>query len=183
MDQRVDDTPLHEALREALVNSLIHADYSGRASVLIVKRPELFVFRNPGNMRIPIEEAVLGDNSDCRNRNLQKMFQLIGLGEQAGSGLPKVYANWKKQHFRPPELWERIDPDQTLLRLRLSSLISEEALQSLNKKLGDDFGRMTETERLALITVKIEGTVTHARIETDERRPSKRYHIHIKASC
>ena len=164
-DQRVDDTPLHEALREALVNSLIHADYSGRASVLIVKRPELFVFRNPGNMRIPIEEAVLGGNSDCRNRNLQKMFQLIGLGEQAGSGLPKVYANWKKQHFRPPELWERIDPDQTLLRLRLSSLISEEALQSLNKKLGDDFGRMTETERLALITVEIEGTVTHARLK------------------
>ena len=164
-DRRIDDTPMHEALREALVNSLIHADYSGRVSVLIVKRPELFAFRNPGNMRIPIKDAILGGNSDCRNRNLQKMFQLIGLGEQAGSGLPKVYTNWKKQHFRPPELLERTDPDQTLLRLRLSSLIPEEALQSLNERFGDDFGRMTETERLALITVEIEGTVTHSRLK------------------
>ena len=164
-DRRIDDTPIHEALREALVNSLIHADYSGRVSVLVVKRPELFGFRNPGNMRISIEDAILGGNSDCRNRNLQKMFQLIGLGEQAGSGLPKVYTNWKKQHFRPPELWERIDPDQTLLRLRLSSLIPDEALQSLNERFGDDFGRMTETERLALITVEIEGRVTHARLK------------------
>ncbi|MDA3896480.1 MAG: putative DNA binding domain-containing protein [Desulfobacteraceae bacterium] len=164
-DQRVDDTPIHEALREALVNALIHADYSGRLSVLIIKRPELFGFRNPGNMRIPIEEAISGGNSDCRNRNLQKMFQLIGLGEQAGSGLPKVYINWKKQHFRPPELWERIDPDQTLLRLRLSSLIPDEALQSLNERFGDDFARMTETERLALITVEIEGSVTHTRLK------------------
>jgi len=164
-DQRIDDTPIHEALRESLVNALIHADYSGRVSVLIVKRPELFGFRNPGNMRIPIEDAILGGNSDCRNRNLQKMFQLIGLGEQAGSGLPKVYTNWKKQHFRPPELWEQTDPDQTLLRLRLSSLIPEYAIEALNERFGDEFTRMTETERLALITVEIEGSVTHRRLK------------------
>lgn len=37
--QRVEDTPVHEALREALVNTLIDAYYSGRVSVLVVKRP------------------------------------------------------------------------------------------------------------------------------------------------
>ena len=51
--QRVDDTPVHEALREALVNTLIHADFSGRVSVLVVKRPDMFGFRNPGLMRVP----------------------------------------------------------------------------------------------------------------------------------
>jgi len=28
---RQDDTPLHRALREALINALVHADYAGRA--------------------------------------------------------------------------------------------------------------------------------------------------------
>jgi predicted HTH transcriptional regulator len=81
---------VHEALREALVNTLIHVDYTGRVSILVVKRPDMFGFRNPGSMRLPLEEVQQGGISDCRNRNLQKMFQLVGLGEQAGSGIPKI---------------------------------------------------------------------------------------------
>lgn len=48
---RQDDTPLHRALREALINALVHSDYSDRASVLVIKRPSGFVFRNPGGLR------------------------------------------------------------------------------------------------------------------------------------
>jgi predicted HTH transcriptional regulator len=103
--EREDDTPVHKALREALVNSLVHADYSARISILVVKAPVYFGFRNPGKMRIPIEKALEGGHSDCRNRSLQKMFSLIGLGEQAGSGIPRVLENWKSQHYRFPELW------------------------------------------------------------------------------
>jgi predicted HTH transcriptional regulator len=84
--QRVEDTPVHEALREALANTLIHADYSGRVSVLVVKRPDMYGFRNPGRMRIPPEIAIQGGNSDCRNRRLQTMFRLVGYGDHAGSG-------------------------------------------------------------------------------------------------
>lgn len=46
-DIRQDDTPTHKALREALVNTLVHADYTGRISVLVVKEPAGFVLRNP----------------------------------------------------------------------------------------------------------------------------------------
>lgn len=34
--------PLHRALREALVNALVHADYAGRASILVIKDPAGF---------------------------------------------------------------------------------------------------------------------------------------------
>ena len=90
-DQRQDDTSVHKALREALVNTLVHADFSGRASILVVKRPDMFGFRNPGLMRVPVDLALAGGNSDCRNRLLQDMFRYIGLGENAGSGLPKIF--------------------------------------------------------------------------------------------
>lgn len=162
--QRIDDTPVHEALREALVNTIIHADYSGRVSVLVVKRPDMFGFRNPGRMRIPPEIAILGSNSDCRNRRLQTMFQLVGYGDHAGSGLPKIYRNWQGQHWRRPLLYEFADPEQTLMELRMTSLVPDEALIELESHFGASFRVLPELERLALVTAVTEGMVNHGRL-------------------
>lgn len=162
--QRIDDSPVHEALREALVNALIHADYSGRVSVLVVKRPDMFGFRNPGRMRIPPEIAVHGGSSDCRNRRLQTMFQLVGYGDHAGSGLPKIYSNWTGQHWRRPMLYDTSEPEQTLMELRMSSLVPEQAVTELEEHFGTKFRSLPELARLALITAHGEGQVNHARL-------------------
>lgn len=162
--QRVEDTPVHEALREALANTLIHADFSGRVSVLVVKRPDMFGFRNPGLMRIPPELAVHGGNSDCRNRRLQTMFQLVGYGDHAGSGIPKIYNNWANRHWRRPVLYELREPDQTLMELRMSSLVPEEAVAAMEAALGTRFHDLSELERLILITAWSEGIVSHSRL-------------------
>lgn len=117
---RIDDTPAHIAIREALVNTLIHADYSGRASVRVMKRPDMFQFRNPGLMRIPIEDALRGGEADCRNKKLHQMFRYVGIGEQAGSGIPKILDGWKRSHWPLPSLREETDPyDQTIFELRI----------------------------------------------------------------
>jgi ATP-dependent DNA helicase RecG len=55
-------------------------------------------------MRIAAEEVMLGGQSDCRNRTLQNMFRFIGLGENTGSGLRKIYGGWSSQHWRKPLL-------------------------------------------------------------------------------
>ena len=162
--QRTEDTPVHEALREALANTLIHADFTGRVSVLVVKRPDMFGFRNPGLMRISPELAVQGGNSDCRNRRLQTMFQLVGYGDHAGSGIPKIYSNWANRHWRRPVLYEVHAPEQTIMELRMSSLVPEEAIAELEEHFGERFYSLSETERLALITACSEGIVSHARL-------------------
>ncbi len=165
-DQRQDDSLVHKALREALVNTIVHADYRGRASILVVKRPDMFGFRNPGNMRVAIELAIEGSQSDCRNRNLQNMFRFIGLGESAGSGLPKIFDGWNSQHWRKPLLREKYEPsEQTLLELHSLSLVPEHVLDSLRTSFGDAiFNQLNETERLILATAHIEKTVDHARM-------------------
>jgi predicted HTH transcriptional regulator len=162
--QRIEDTPVHEALREALVNTLIHADFSGRASVLVVKRPDMFGFRNPGLMRISPEMAIQGGNSDCRNRRLQTMFQLVGYGDHAGSGIPKIYSNWANRHWRRPVLYEVREPEQTLMELRMTSLVPEETIAELEGHLGEHFHLLSDTERMALIVASTEGVVSHARL-------------------
>lgn len=162
---RVDDSPVHEALREAFVNAIIHADYSGRPSVLVVKRPDLFGFRNPGMMRISMKDALQGGTSDCRNRNLQKMFQLAGLGEQAGSGVPKIFVNWNQQHWRKPSLVDMVTPEQTVLTMQMLSLIPDETLEKLREKFGTKFETFSDDQRLALVTAHLERSVTHARLK------------------
>lgn len=163
--QRIEDTPVHEALREALVNTLIHADFTGRVSVLVVKRPDMFGFRNPGLMRIPVEMALQGGNSDCRNRRLQTMFHLVGYGDHAGSGIPKIYRNWQIEHWRRPLLYEISDPEQTLMELRMVSLFPEQTLRELDAKFGESFRRLPELERLALVAAATEQTINHARLK------------------
>ncbi len=162
--QRIEDTPVHEALREALVNTLIHADFTGRVSVLVVKRPDMFGFRNPGLMRVPPLVAVQGGNSDCRNRRLQTLFQLVGYGDHAGSGIPKIYRNWAGQHWRRPFLYEQDQPEQTLMELRMTSLIPEATLTELEARLGKRFSALPELERLALVTAATDGMISHPRM-------------------
>ena len=162
---RIDDTPVHEAVREALTNTLVHADYSGTVPILIIKRPDMFLFRNPGTMRVPVEDAIHGGVSDCRNRNLQTMFDLIGYGERAGSGLPKIFQNWKEQLWRLPELKEKFNPEQTILLMRMVSLLPDAVMKSLESRFGAGFTELSEVQKLALATVDIEGSVTHARIK------------------
>ncbi|WKV97158.1 putative DNA binding domain-containing protein [Pseudomonas sp. H22_DOA] len=162
--QRQEDTPVHVALREALVNTLVHADYTGRVSILVVKRPDMFGFRNPGNSRLPLDQVLRGGESDCRNRILHQLFLLIGLGERAGSGIPKIYSGWKSLHWRPPALYEKVEPDQTLLELRMVDLVPKEVVTKLQATFGSAFSALGSTERMILATAAIERVVSHTRL-------------------
>jgi ATP-dependent DNA helicase RecG len=161
---RIDDTLVHQALREALTNALIHADYSGRVSVLIVKRPDMFGFRNPGTMRVTIEQALAGGLSDCRNHRLQDFFRYAGLGEHAGSGVPGILQSWRSQHWRMPLLYEDREIEQTLLELRMSSLLPEDSINNLQNLFGDRFQQLPELHRIALVTAEAEGFLSHTRL-------------------
>jgi ATP-dependent DNA helicase RecG len=162
--QRQEDTPVHVALREALVNTLVHADYTGRLSVLVVKRPDMFGFRNPGRLRLPLEQVIRGGESDCRNRILHQMFLMIGLGERGGSGMPKIFSGWTSQQWRQPLLREKDDPEQTLLELHMLDLLPVSILDKLRAQLGLAFDQVDSLDRMILATAMIEGVVNHARL-------------------
>ncbi|MGY5451433.1 RNA-binding domain-containing protein [Agarivorans sp. MS3-6] len=161
---RLDESKAHEAIREAMVNTLVHADYTGRSSILIVKRPDLFGFRNPGLMRVPPDIAVKGGESDCRNRRMHQMFLLIGAGERAGSGIPKIYSGWAAAKWRTPKLYEKqIPSEQTLLELSTASLIPKEVTDLLGSLFGESFYTLDELEQMIVTTAAIEGWVNHER--------------------
>ena len=114
---RIDDTPIHKAIREALANSLIHADYYGRQGIVIRKTLHNIVISNPGGFRIDIAAAKSGGISDPRNATLIKMFNLIDIGERADSGIPNIYKVWDENGGKAPIITEKFEPDRVEMTL------------------------------------------------------------------
>ena len=126
-------------LREALANCIINADYYGRQGLVIVKKRDTITFSNPGNFRIDIEDAKSGGISDPRNTTLIKMFNLIDIGERAGSGIPNIYRIWDKQGWEAPIITEGFEPPR--ITMSLSVLTDEKVIVTDDKKVtikGDD---------------------------------------------
>ena len=124
---RVDDTPVHKAMREALANCLINADYYGRQGLVIVQKRGLVTMSNPGDFRIELADARSGGVSDPRDGALMKMFNLIDVGERAGSGIPSIYYVWKEQGWAEPTITQSYSPDRVQISLPLTKSADKKA--------------------------------------------------------
>lgn len=128
---RLDQTPAHEALREALVNMLAHADYAESAALLIKASPRQFIFRNPGFSRVSEDDLFTGDRSDPRNPVLLRMFRHIFLADEAGTGFPKILSIWRKAGLQLPSIVSDSARYEFALTLRLVHLLSSQDRQWL----------------------------------------------------
>lgn len=114
---RVDDTPVHKAIREALANCIVNTDFYLPRGMVIRKDADSIIMENPGSIRIGKKQMLKGGISDPRNKALMKMLNLIGIGERAGSGVPDIYNVWEQQGWKEPEVEEQYAPDRTILKL------------------------------------------------------------------
>lgn len=162
---RKDDSAVHEALREAVVNALVHADHRGQGGVVIERYPDRIELSNPGSLLVSRVQLLQGGVSECRNKSLQMMFQLMGGGDKAGSGMDKIRAGWRAQHWRSPRLEESLQPDRVRLVLPMVSLIPDEVDQALRVRFGDRFAKLDKTAVQAVVTAQVEGSVTNGRMQ------------------
>ena len=128
---RVDDTPVHKALREALANCIVNTDFYFPRGIVIRKDADSIVMENPGSIRTGKAQMLKGGISDPRNKALMKMFNLIGIGERAGSGVPDIYSVWEQQGWKQPEVIEEYGPDRTILKLLF---VKKAAIKNGDKK-------------------------------------------------
>jgi ATP-dependent DNA helicase RecG len=161
---RKGESVVHEAIREVLVNALIHADYQGIGGIIVEKYCDRFEFSNPGSLLISLDRLWAGNISECRNKALQTMFTQIGIAEKAGSGVDKILQGWKSQQWRQPNVQEITQPDRVQWILPMVSLIPQESLDRLKIFFGKEFDRFTPLEVQALVTADLEGSVDNARL-------------------
>ncbi|NHM16516.1 hypothetical protein GMI69_07590 [Eggerthellaceae bacterium zg-887] len=135
--RRVDETPAHKALREAVVNAITNADFNSSRAVVIRWTEAGIELRNPGTFRVGVEGAYAGGTSDARNKNLLKMFSLIQIGECAGSGVPNMVDQWMSCGYDKPALSESYDPEVSTVLLPLSA----DSADGISEKSAVNVGR------------------------------------------
>ena len=163
-DARRDETLAHVAVREALINTLVHADYSVNASTVITRSKSELIFSNPGCLLVSKQQFYEGGDSVCRNLSLQKMFMMLGKAEKAGSGADIIISGWKDANWNSPNLEEKNRPDKVVLTLPLISILDDKVKDALINIFGEQVLLLEHNKVLTLAFAITEGVVSNERL-------------------
>ena len=100
---------------------------------------------NPGGFRIEVDAAKSGGVSDPRNGTMLKMFNLIDIGERAGSGIPNIFRVWQEQGWAAPAITEQLEPERTLLELTFGKIGDKKSVIKIGDKKSAINAKMKET--------------------------------------
>ena len=153
---REESSPAHVAIREALANALIHADYFEHFGIRIDLRSSGITLTNPGSLLVDTE-LLFSDQqhpSICRNKSLQKMFQALGIGDKAGSGVDKIVNGWMDYCIALPQVQERQQPDRVVWELPFTSMIPRERIGEVSDAIGQRaFADLDRIDKFILLCV------------------------------
>ena len=160
--QRDDSPPDYIAYREAMVNLLIHQDYSDHARNAELRHyADQTVFWNPGDAFTSVADLLEPGEKEVRNPRIVTAFRRIGLSENAGWGLRDVFRNWQQLGNVPP----RITNDKGRKHFELI-LLKEELLSERQRIFQAQLGvHLTDEQARVFAFVCQEGQITLQQIK------------------
>ena len=150
-----------EALREALLNALVHRDYSFSGSIIINVNDERMEFISIGGLLpgLSTDDIRIGI-SQPRNRNLAEMFHRLRLIESYGTGIRRIYKPYENCPVQPviqatPNAFKMVLPNMNAV----SAAASKQALPvtaQMRKVLDhiSEHGRITDEEVQTLLGIR-----------------------------
>nr|WP_246269961.1 ATP-binding protein [Methanofollis tationis] len=149
------DYPL-PAIREALLNALIHRDYFNNTVQTQVRIFDDHIrFHNPGRLPegVTIEMILREHYSYLRNPRIADVFYRAGLVERYGSGIERILRALKEENLPAPEIVST--PLGFTLTMRMSSF-TDEYLQEIG---------LNERQIAAVSYLKEHGTITNGQYQ------------------
>ena len=145
-----DDDPLQlQAIREALVNLIMHTDYFSPSNPRIRVFTDRFEFLNPGCLPKDLEDILKEDFSYPRNKTVAKIFRFIRLSETIGNGFHKMIDGWKSYYQVEPVIEGSFDYYKITFPVVQKTV--EKSGEKVGRKWGEKLGR-TEINILEIIS-------------------------------
>ena len=172
--ERIDKSDYPEAaLREALLNSVVHRDYSYSGSIIININDKQMEFVSIGGLLPGLTaDDIRSGISQPRNKNLAEVFHRLKLIEAYGTGIRRMYKLYENCPAQP-----RIEVTHNTFKMILPNmnvaepLASKTHLTTQKKKILDYIlknKQITENEIMELLGVKKTRAYTVAKQMCDE---------------
>ena len=142
------------ALREALINALIHRDYINHGrDIKVGVYDDIVNIVSPGSYPNGInQEDIDSGRSDARNRVIANVFKELGLIEQWGSGIARIKKLCLNIGLKEPKIVEQND----FVDVEFYRPIVEDSLGKVSESVGNDRLRPITTDYDQIILEYIE---------------------------
>jgi ATP-dependent DNA helicase RecG len=164
-----EDHPLYPktALREGVMNALVHRDYSLSGSVAISIYPDSLQITNPGSLAGGLTPADLKRDhpSVPRNPDIAHIFFLRGLIEKIGRGTQRIVEDCRTAGLHDPK-WQSSELET---RLTFFSPATSSRVEDLNERQQQILDLLREKKRLRTgdVAVQLAGGVTDRTVRND----------------
>ena len=74
------------------------------------------------------------------------MFNLINIGERAGSGIPNIFAVWEQHGWTKPVFKEQFNPDRTFLSLAFDKTTDRDTVKDTDDTVKDTDDTVKDTD-------------------------------------
>jgi ATP-dependent DNA helicase RecG len=148
-----------EAVREAIVNSVAHRDYSYfvRGSYIQIRLfADRLEIQSPGGLYGNVTLETLEEESSTRNRLLMRFMEDLHLVENRGSGIHKMIAVMRDANLEPPQFQDK--RSSFWVTLRNHTLMSLDAIAWVNQFSNQE---LNDHQRIALIYLRFNEQITN----------------------
>lgn len=160
-----------EALREVIVNAIVHRDYSIRDSIKIAIFDNRVEITSPGNLPRSLDiDMIKKGRSEIRNVVIARFFKELGFIEQWGTGIRKIIALCVQNNLKEPEFFD----DGTSFKVIIYRKVTSESAGIVPESAGIvPESEINEKERLVLKLLQDHGSASRKDIQ-DLLRMSER---------
>ncbi|MEG0919693.1 MAG: ATP-binding protein [Anaerovoracaceae bacterium] len=139
------------ALREAVINAIVHNDYTYEVPPLFEIFSDRIVITSYGGLLNGLsEEDFFHCRSMPRNRELMRVFKDVGLVEQLGSGMSRILEKYDKSAFE-------ITPNFLVVTFMFAEPVNDVTNEVINDVINDV---INETEKKILMLIKENNGIT-----------------------
>ncbi len=151
------------ALREAVINAMIHNDYSNEIPPKFEIFDDRLEITSSGGLILGINEDEFFEGySNPRNKELMRIYKDLGMVEQLGSGLPRILNVYPKECFKFTANFLRITlPVNPVVMGRLEADKKADMATdvSSSEKMSEKMSEKTESSILQLLLITPDLTI------------------------